>query len=412
MRILFAITTDLESPAGLGRYLPWAKQLAQDGHEVHIAALHQDLGRVTQHHFQVDGVQVHYVGQMHVRKQGDTTLYFGPVRLVWTILHGAFALARQAMRIAPDVIHVGKPHPQNVFAGLVAGRILGRRLLLLDYDDLEAESNHTSNGMQRRTLAWLERWFPRRCDGVTTHTRFLADRLLAAGVPAPRILRLPSAVDAARFRPVDPAQVAQRRRQLGLDASQFVVIYVGSFSLANHPVDLLLQAFALLAQNHPQARLLLVGGGPDLESLRRLAETLGIAQRCHFLGRVPADQIPVLFALADVSVDPVHKDPVAEARWPLKIIESLAVGVPVVTGKIGDRGEMLGAAGLLVQPGDAAALAQGLGRVLADPALLLRLGQNCALALAPFDSTKIAATLADFYAFLSNGFSQPGADGQ
>ncbi len=332
-----------------------------------------------------------------------------PASLIWTILRGGLALAWQAVKIAPDLIHVGKPHPQNIFAGLVAGRILGRRLLLLDYDDLEAESNHTSNGLQRRVLAWLERWFPGRCDGVTTHTRFLADRLQAAGVPAERILRLPSAVDPLRFSPVDPAQLTQHRRELGVAEGQSVVIYVGSFSLVNHPVDLLLQAFALLAQDQPDACLLLVGGGPDLDAMKSLAQSLGIGERCHFLGRIPADQIPALFALATVSVDPVHGDRVAEARWPLKIVESLAAGVPVVTGDIGDRGEMVGRAGILVPPGDAKALADGLAQVLGDEGIQQRLCQGCSETMEVFDSARIGQTLVNFYTILS---SQSQADGQ
>ncbi|MEZ4675711.1 MAG: glycosyltransferase [Caldilineaceae bacterium] len=58
-----------------------------------------------------------------------------------------------------------------------------------------------------------------------------------------------------------------------------------------------------------------------------------------------------------------------ETRWPLKIVESLAAGLPVVTGAIGDRAEMLGngAAGRLVQPGSAAALATAMGEILDDP---------------------------------------------
>ena len=96
MRVVFLLTTSLESPYGLGRCLPFAHQLAAQGHDVHLVALHHDLTPTTVRHFSLDGVQVHYVGQMHVRKRGDVTTYFEilapalgcPDRLPWLDLVG------------------------------------------------------------------------------------------------------------------------------------------------------------------------------------------------------------------------------------------------------------------------------------------------------------------------------------
>ncbi len=70
----------------------------------------------------------------------------------------------------------------------------------------------------------------------------------------------------------------------------------------------------------------------------------------------------------EVSVEPVYDDLAARARSPLKILESLAVGTPVVAGDVGDRREMLydGQAGLLVKPGDSDALATGILALLQD----------------------------------------------
>jgi glycosyltransferase involved in cell wall biosynthesis len=75
--------------------------------------------------------------------------------------------------------------------------------------------------------------------------------------------------------------------------------------------------------------------------------------------------VPVYLALATCTVDPVADDAVAQARSPLKIVESLALGVPVVTGDVGDRAEMLAQqAGVVVVPGDAQALAHGIVSVV------------------------------------------------
>jgi glycosyltransferase involved in cell wall biosynthesis len=73
-------------------------------------------------------------------------------------------------------------------------------------------------------------------------------------------------------------------------------------------------------------------------------------------------------ALAEVTVDPVRDDTAARARSPLKLFESMALGVPVVTGDVGDRAALLdyGRAGVVVPAGDVGSLAEGIQTLLAD----------------------------------------------
>ena len=92
--------------------------------------------------------------------------------------------------------------------------------------------------------------------------------------------------------------------------------------------------------------------------------------------------MPPTLALASVTVDPVHDNLVAQARSPLKVVESLAAGTPVVTGDIGDRREMLhnGRLGMLVEPGSSVALANGILHLLAEDQLRQEMARD-ALAL-------------------------------
>ncbi len=407
MRVVFLLTTSLESPYGLGRCLPFARQLAAQGHDVHLVALHHDLTPTTVRHFSLDGVQVHYVGQMHVRKRGDVTTYFRSWRLLWVVLTGCLGLTWSAIRLRGDVYHIGKPHPQNSVAGLIAARLTGRRrVLVLDYDDLEAAINRFSGNWQQRLAGWLEDHVPFWVDGVTVHSSYLQLRLQRAKLAPGRMLPLPSCVDPERFANVDSDVQERWRAQLAIDNCP-VVVYVGTLALHNHPVDLLLEAFALLLQRLPTAILLIVGGGADLAAVRSQAERLGIAPHCRFTGRVEGAAVPHLLRLAQVSVDPVVDDPVARARWPLKIVESMAAGVPVVTGAVGDRQLMLGngLAGILVKPGDAVDLATALETVLADPALQRQLQLGCLTQARQFDVRQLTQQLVDFYARL--GASSP-----
>jgi len=251
-------------------------------------------------------------------------------------------------------------------AALGAKFLRGKRLYL-DCDDYEADSNRFSGRWQRAVVALFEDNLPRFASGMTVNTRFTQERNVALGFPAERIVYVPNGVDRERFANVDSGRVQALRRELGLDNKK-VIAYVGSMSLVNHPVDLLLEAFAVVRRRCDDAVLVLVGGGQDYDFLRRRAEELGLGESAIFVGKVKPEEVPYYTAMADVSTDPVYDDVVARARCPLKLFESMAVGTPVVTGDVGDRRDILdgGRAGMLVNPGDVHALAKGIVTVLQD----------------------------------------------
>jgi glycosyltransferase involved in cell wall biosynthesis len=368
MRITFLATSSLDYPSPRGRWLPLARELVAQGYLVHLALLHHAYDRlaVADRRQGSGGVQAEYVAQMHVYGPVGQRRYFGPAALLRVSLVAAIQLARAALRQGGDAIHVCKPQPINGLAGLLAARALGCPLYV-DCDDYEAGGNRFGAAWQQHLVRFWEDYLPRHAAGVTVNTRFLQRRCLSLGVPAAQLTYVPNGIAAAQLAPPDPRQVAGLRAALGLGDAP-VAVYVGTLSQTTHHVDLLLDAFAMLAPRLPSARLLLVGGGEDRAALMAQAQRLGLGERALFVGAVAPAAVPVYLALAACSIDPVADDPVAAGRSPLKIVESLAAGVPVVTGDVGDRAEMLGqSAGALVRPGDAGALADGIMALLSDP---------------------------------------------
>jgi glycosyltransferase involved in cell wall biosynthesis len=185
---------------------------------------------------------------------------------------------------------------------------------------------------------------------------------------------VPNGVDTAAFqRP--PANVLHALRQALKLEGRRVVAYSGTLGLYNHPIDLLFDAFTLVLRAVPDALLLMIGGGPDAALLRSRLQAQGILPHVCWIGYVPQASTRAYLALAQVSADPVRDDAVARARSPLKLFESLALGVPVVTGAVGDRAEWLahGAAGRLVAPDSAEALAEGIIELLGNDELCERM---------------------------------------
>jgi glycosyltransferase involved in cell wall biosynthesis len=371
MHVAFLLTQSLESPSGLGRYGPIARELALRGARVTVLALHPDFAQLTERRFVQDGVAVWYVSQMHVQKVASRKRYFRPGRLLWVTALATWRLTVAALHTAADVYHVGKPHPMNGIAGLIASR-LRRKPMILDCDDFEAGSNRFSGGWQQRIVAAFEDNLPRWADKVTVNTRFMQSRLEGLGVPPSRMVYVPNGVERSRFADTTRIETtaATLRERLGL-AGRPVVLYAGSLSLANHAVDLLLLAFAELLRDVPEAVLLLVGGGEDLDLLKGQAQEAGLDDCVRFVGRVAPEEVAAYYRLADVSIDPVQDDPASRARSPLKLFESWAMDTPFVTADVGDRSELLGCppAGGLAVGGRPESLAEQLRIVLQDNAV-------------------------------------------
>ncbi|MCB0132028.1 MAG: glycosyltransferase family 4 protein, partial [Caldilineaceae bacterium] len=282
-------------------------------------------------------------------------------------------LVRGILASPADIYHVGKPQPINGLAALVGICLLRGRRFYLDCDDDETHSNRL-NRWQRAVFAFWERLTVQIAAGSTVNTRYLAARNRQAGHT--HVVYVPNGVDLARFQLPAPDVVNGLRTALQLEGCP-VVAYFGSLALQNHPVDLLLDAFVQVHRTTPETRLLVIGGGDDLALLQEMADGLGLGGVALFTGHVAQTALPELLALATVTVDPVHDNSVASARSPLKVFESLALGIPVVTADVGDRAELLqqGAAGVLVAPGDADALAQGILSVLGDEERRAAMGQ-------------------------------------
>lgn len=363
MKLLFLMTQSTDSPSGLGRYLPLAKALVRQGWTVDIVALHPAFDTLSTRQFIEEGVHVTYVSQMHVRKDGSQKSYYGPVQLLWISLLAIWRLTVATWRSDADFIQLCKPQPFNVLAARLARR---GRPIFCDCDDYEAETNRFGRAWQKRLVQYFEDAIVEFAAGLTVNTRFTENRYVKLGFPAARIRYVPNGVDNGRFAQTDQPLPAALNL---VDFSQPLIGYVGTLGLTSHPVDLLLKAFAKVAATHPTAQLLLVGGGEDYGRLQQMAVEEGIADRTIFAGRLSPALVPTLLQRLTVSVDPVHDDLVARARSPLKVVESLAVGTPVVTSDVGDRAQMLenGRLGTLVTAGDELALAKGLLDLLNQP---------------------------------------------
>lgn len=388
--LVMVLSQDLNSPSGLGRYFPLAKYLVRDNYRVTILALHSNFESEKERDFWDQGVHIRYVSQMHVRKNENKTEYFSTVDMIKISITATKALLREAMQENPDLVFVGKPHPMNGIAGLMLAYKKSLPLIV-DCDDYEAESNKTNSRWQKTVIRFFENSLPKKSNLVTTNTYFNKERMQKLGIASEKIHYLPNGVDTERFQPVSADKLNNLRQSLGLSDNK-VVGYFGSLNLANHPVEILIKSFPEVVKNQPEVRLLIVGGGADMETLQELVKELNIEASVVFTGRVKPDEINAYYQLADISVDPVNDTLADRGRCPLKLFESWQMGVPVVTSDVGDR-KVLGGeppAIFLTKAGSSEALAEGLLFLLKNPFELSRMQENAKSLAQNFDWEKIA----------------------
>jgi glycosyltransferase involved in cell wall biosynthesis len=146
-----------------------------------------------------------------------------------------------------------------------------------------------------------------------------------------------------------------------------VIGFIGSF-YDYEGIDDLIAAMPALLARQPEARLLLVGGGPCEAALRAQAEASPAAQAIRFVGRVPHHEVERYYALADIMVYPRKQSRLTDLVTPLKPLEAMAQGKLVAASDVGGHRELItdGVTGRLFAPDDPAGCAAALAALIDD----------------------------------------------
>jgi glycosyltransferase involved in cell wall biosynthesis len=178
---------------------------------------------------------------------------------------------------------------------------------------------------------------------------------------------IPPPVDCSVFRSRPPEDL---RVRLGLH--HFTIGFAGRF-VKEKGLDVLLRAAALLRFEY---QLLLIGSGPELTRLKRLAGELGISEKIVWAGALAHTTMPAHISAMDVVVLPSRTGQYWREQFGRILIEALASGVPVVGTDSGEIPSVIGNAGLVTEEGNAHALAAALVRLRDDPSLRAEMVQK------------------------------------
>ncbi|MER7188128.1 glycosyltransferase, partial [Streptomyces hyaluromycini] len=258
-----------------------------------------------------DGLAADGVRVVHLGMAGNRDLAALP-RLVRLIRRGRY-----------DLVHT---HLYRAcLYGRIAARLAGVRAVVAtehSLGDSQLEGRELTAGVRALYLTG-----ERLGRSTVAVSPTVAERLRQWGVPGPRIEVVPNGIDLERFR-FDPARRRRVRDRLGIPQDAWVVGAVGRLAPGKR-FGVLIEALARLPAD---SRLLLVGGGPEEDVLRRTARDAGVADRVLFAGERPyasdsarEPDLPALTSAMDVFASPS-----AEEAFGLAVVEALAAGLPVL----------------------------------------------------------------------------------
>lgn len=298
----------------------------------------------------------------------------------------------------PDILHVHSP-VYNAWPALWTRMRTGIPVVY----EVRAFWEDASIGQRRyspcswryQLTAAMEKWMCRKADQVAVLCRGLKNDLIQRGISRDKINMVFNGVDLDDFQacPRDSQFFAEWK----LEGKQ-VIGFIGSF-FQYEGLDLLIEAMAQLAAARPNLALLLVGDGRMEAKLKEQVRRRGLCDRVIVPGRISHERIAGVYALIDVLVYPRYSMRLTELVTPLKPLEAMAMGKPVIASDIGGHREMIehGRNGLLFAAGNVNALAETLRTVLDDPQLRRNLVAQASHCIAKHSWHETAALYDDVY---------------
>lgn len=273
-----------------------------------------------------------------------------------------FRFGRRVRRDQIQIVHTYGLYP-NIFA-IPAARLAGAPVIVASI----RETGETWTPMQRRAQKFACHW----ADCILVNSEAVKRRLIAEGYNREKFAVIKNGIDLARF--TGNGNSGRLRRELGLPAQAPLVVVLSRLDRLKG-VEYFLGAASMMSRQFPEARFLIVGNqGPDggvyRETLEHQAARLGLGQRVIFTGS--RLDVPEVLSEAAVSVVPSLSEGLSNT-----LLESMAVGAPVVATSVGGNPEAMedGVNGLLVPPRDAGALARAVSLLLENRELARRLGE-------------------------------------
>lgn len=293
-----------------------------------------------------------------------------------------------------DILHAAETYNGYSYQCARVRRGTGKKMVLTVWENIPFQSLRAFRGVASNERIY--EFIKENTDVFIAVTGRARKALQVEGVPEEKIRTVPVGIDVARFKPArDPAM----REELGIADGEFALLFVGRLTPEKGVYDLL-HAMKLMALDRGMdgVRVVLAGAGPEREGIVRRARKLGVEGRLRLAGNFSYGAMPRLYNAADAFVLPSIPVHFWQEQFGMVLLEAMASGLPVVATASGSIPEVVGDAGILVQPGDPVSIAGAVERLAGDAALRGALGARArSRAESEFDTAKVAGQIEAVY---------------
>jgi glycosyltransferase involved in cell wall biosynthesis len=298
----------------------YAEALVKRGDQVDAIA----LAREGQPAFEViQGVRVFRIQKRVIDETGPVSYL---IKLMLFFFRSAWVVTARHLREPYDIIHVHSVPDFEVFATLIPG-MMGARVIL-DIHDIVPEFYASKFKVDERSLVFqmlvfLERLSIAYSSHVIISNHLWQKTLVARSVRPERCTALINFPDLTIF---------WKRPSPARSQSEFVMCYPGTLSW-HQGLDIAIDAVALLREQVPGLRFLIIGDGPDREKLRSRIRERHVEDRVSLTGMIPLEEVAEIMSSVDVGVVPKRKNSFGNEAFSTKIMEFMAMGVPVIASR-------------------------------------------------------------------------------
>jgi PEP-CTERM/exosortase A-associated glycosyltransferase len=300
-----------------------------------------------------------------------------PVLREWQVVH---LLREQILRIAsthrPDIIYAHSP----ALCGLAALQAAQTVEVPFVYEirafweDAASQNVGKSLSVRSQLTRRLETYVSQKASAVAGISKPILADIASRGIPKEKLFHVPNGVNTTRFVPAPKdADIAQGLRL----SDRFVFGFFGSL-YHYEGVSWMLRAASDLWKRNPTLAFLIIGSGEDRAGIERAVRDSSATGYVHIIDHVPHEQIARYYSCVDVVVCPRRSLRLTELVTPLKPLEAMALGKPVLASDIGGIRELVehGVTGLLFQPGDETDFCRQAEKLISSPALRERLSEQ------------------------------------
>lgn len=360
MRVCMLAYAFYESDTRIMRY---AEALVQRGDQVDVIALRRETQSANE---MVNGVNVFRIQRRLPNHTARASYVF---EILQFLLRAMIGLTLKHLRRRYQVIHVHSVPDFLVFATWLP-KLTGAKLIL-DIHDLLPELYASKYGIKHDSLAFkllvlTERMSAAFADHVIAANDLWQEKLLSRSVSRGRCSTLVNVPDRGIF-------VRQGRTRVD---QKFIIVYPGTLNW-HQGLDIAIRAFNLIKNEIPEAEFHIYGEGPCQGSLVQLIEELGLRDRVFMKNFISTREIARVMENGDLAVVPKRKDGFGNEAFSTKIMEFMALGVPVIVSDTQvDRYYFNDSLVRFFRSGDEHDLARSMLLLVNEPDLRERLVQN------------------------------------